>query len=283
MQSSGRGTPRPYESHSIRALQKGADFSFFMLQFQSLRAIPGLHHAVTTRNGGVSSGEYASLNLAFHVGDEAELVRENRRILARELGFDIRKLVTAQQVHGTKIGFPTWREAGRGALDYESAHPAKDALIVAEKEIPVLILVADCAPILLVDPENQVLAVVHAGWRGALAGIARKTVEHLKFDFGTRPENIVAGIGPCLSIENLEVGEEVAAQVAQVDGKSVVSGWEKPHLDLRGLIQRDLASAGVRAENIETLPFCSKDDARFFSHRGQKGVAGRFGIVAWWE
>lgn len=253
-----------------------------MLQFQYLREIPGLRHAVTTRDGGVSSGEYASLNLAFHVGDETETVRENRRISACKIGFNLENLVAAQQVHGDAIQIVHAQDVGRGALDMESAIPNTDALITDTKNLPLLILVADCAPILLVDPKNQVLAVVHAGWRGALAGIASKTVLRMQSEFGSAPEEILAGIGPCLCLENLEIGPEVAAQVAQADAKSVVPGWEKPHLDLRGLISRDLESVGVRAQNVEAMPFCSKDDARFFSHRGQSGIAGRFGIVAWW-
>ncbi len=253
-----------------------------LLQFQFLKDIPNLRHAVTTRHGGVSRGEYASLNLAFHVGDEPEKVRENRRILARQMDFQLEHLVAAQQVHGDAIHIISARDAGRGALDFESAIPNTDAIITAEKNLPLLILVADCAPILLVDPKNQVLAVVHAGWRGALAGIAGKTVRKMQSEFGSAPEDVLVGIGPCLGVENLEIGAEVAAQIREVDDRAIVTGFQKPHLDLRGLIERDLLGAGVIPQKMETMPFCSRDDARFFSHRGQNGVAGRFGIVAWW-
>ncbi|PQV65121.1 hypothetical protein B1R32_102128 [Abditibacterium utsteinense] len=253
-----------------------------LLQFQSLKEIPNLHHAVTTRDGGISSGEYASLNLAFHVGDEPEKVRENRRILSRELGFEIENLVAAQQVHGDGVRIVSTKNQGSGARDFQSAIPNTDALITDKKNLPLLILVADCAPILLVDPKNQVLAVVHAGWRGALAKIASKTVLKMHSNFGSAPEDILAGIGPCLSTENLEIGFEVAAQIEAVDANAIVSGFEKPHLDLRGLIERDLQSAGIIPQKMETMLFCTKDDARFFSHRGQNGVTGRFGIVAWW-
>ncbi|HEX8464547.1 MAG TPA: peptidoglycan editing factor PgeF, partial [Abditibacterium sp.] len=234
-------------------------------------------------NGGTSQADFASLNLAFHVGDDAEHVRENRRLLARELGFPLENLVAAQQVHGDQIHIVTREDAGRGALDFDSALPDTDALLTAENRLPLLILVADCAPIILLDAQKQVLAVVHAGWRGALAGIAGKTARKMQSEFGSRAEDILVGIGPCLSIENLEVGPEVAAQVAEIDAEAVISGFARPHLDLRGLIGRDLQRAGVLPSHIETMPFCTKDDARFFSHRGQNGVAGRFGIVAWWD
>ncbi len=254
-----------------------------LLQFPSLASISGLKHALTTRAGGVSNGEFASLNLGFHVGDDLEKVRENRRILARELGFEPQNLVAAQQVHGDAICTVAARDAGRGALDWNSAIEGTDALVTAEGNLPLLILVADCAPILLVDPEKRVLAVVHAGWRGALAGIAGKTVARMQREFDCNAANILAGVGPCLGVENLEIGTEVAAQIESVDAAAIIGGFEKPHLDLRGMIARDLTGAGVLETHIEAMPFCPVEDARFYSHRGQKGAAGRFGIVAWWS
>ncbi|RYG71321.1 peptidoglycan editing factor PgeF [bacterium] len=254
-----------------------------LLRFPNLAAIPHLKHALTTRDGGVSQGDFTSLNLAFHVADNSDDVVKNRRLLAQELGYSAGALVAAQQVHGDRITIVDELDAGKGANDWDSAIANTDALVTSEVETPLLILVADCAPILLADPEHQVLAVVHAGWRGAVARIASQTVERMASAFGSQPESILAGVGPCLNIENLEIGFEVAEEVEKVDPLAVISGWEKPHLDLRGLIQRDLQSVGVPIQNIEVMPHCSKDDERFFSHRGQNGKAGRFGIVAWWE
>ena len=249
------------------------------LVFPTLAQIPNLRHAITTRDGGFSSGDYASLNLAFHVGDDAETVRRNRRALADELGFDAEKLVAAQQVHGARNTIVGGADAGRGALDWESALPATDAIITAQTELPLLILVADCAPILLVEPQARVLAVVHAGWRGALAGVASDAARAMK-SLGARAEHIRAGIGPCLCPRNLEVGAEVAALFE--DKIALEPHGEKYRLDLRAIIQRDLKSVGV--SQVETMEHCPKDDGEiFFSHRGQNGQAGRFGIVAWWE
>ncbi len=256
------------------------------VQFSVFASIPGFHHALSTRHGGVSQGEFDSLNLAFHVGDEAELVRDNRRSWARQVGFAADHLVAAQQTHGVNIRVVLPEDSGRGALGWDAALPDCDALVTHEKKVPVLILVADCAPLLLVDPTERVCAVVHAGWRGALAGIAGKTVETMRSEWGTNPRDVLAAIGPCLSLENLEVSEEVAAVVEAKDSNSVIraSEWAKPHLDLRGLIQGDLVEAGVSRSNIEVSPFCPKERSDlFFSHRGQNGRAGRFGIVAWWE
>lgn len=253
------------------------------LRFDSFQNIPDLRHALTTRTGGVSSGEYSSLNLAFHVGDDEKAVRKNSKDLAAALGYDASTLVAAQQVHGANSFVVTRQDCGRGALDLESAIPQCDALITCEKNLPLLIQVADCAPILMVDPIEKTLAVVHAGWRGAAAGVASKTLGNMAREFGTSASEILVGIGPCLCTACFEIGEEVAAEVSS---SCVVrkAHWEKPHLDLRALIHTDLRSAGVLAAHIEAMNRCPRcQNEIFFSHRAQNGKAGRFGLVAWWE
>ena len=249
------------------------------LQFSSFSDIPDFRHAVTTRAGGFSVGDFASLNLGFHVGDNAETVRRNRRVLAGELGFNVGNLVCAQQIHGAHCAVVNSSHAGRGAIEWDSALPDTDAIITAETDLPLLILVADCAPILLVDPTARIFAVVHAGWRGALGGVAAGAVVKME-ELGARRENIRAGIGPCLCARNLEVGGEVAALI---EDKTVIeASGEKFTLDLRALVRRDLENAGVN--RIEIMENCPKDEgAIFFSHRGQNGRAGRFGIVAWFD
>lgn len=251
------------------------------LSFDSLRKIPHLRHAITTREGGVSQREYSALNLASHVGDDADDVRENRRRLAGELNFDHLNLVSAQQVHGANAMIVTQKYSRRGALDWDSAISETDALIVNEKQIPLLILVADCAPILIADSKREILAVVHAGWRGAAEKIASQTIAKMQDECGAQVEDLQVGIGPCLCAKCFEIGEEVAAKVPS---KFLIEGFEKPHLDLRALIQGDLLAKGVLPSRIETMNHCPKcENEMFFSHRGQNGKAGRFGLVAWWQ
>lgn len=245
-----------------------------------MQSIPNLRHAVTTRDGGVSQREYSALNLAFHVGDDAKDVIENRKLLASSLEFDAKTLVCAQQVHGADSKVVTKKYAGRGALDWNSAILETDALIVNEKQVPILVLVADCAPILIVDFKREILAVVHAGWRGAVAKIASQTISQM-IEYGTQVKDLQVGIGPCLCVDCFEIGEEVAAQIPQ---QCLIEGFKKPHLDLRALIQSDLLAKGVLPSCIETMNHCPKcDKEMFFSHRGKNGKTGRFGLVAWWE
>ncbi len=271
--------------------------SISTLQFAALAAVSGLRHAVTTRTGGVSRAPYGSLNLGYHVGDDPARVSENRRKLAAHLGLDANALVAAQQTHGARARVVEASCHGRGALDYESAIPDTDALLVRETGLPVLMLVADCAPILLADAKQHVLAAVHAGWRGAVARIASQTVMKMQEEFGSLPAEIRAGIGPCLCPPCFEIGDEVAQAARAIDAAAVqeanatnvtwpgMPGSEaKPYLDLRALLRHDLQSAGVREEHLEVMPRCPRcDTATWFSHRGENGKTGRFGMVAWWE
>jgi YfiH family protein len=245
--------------------------------------IPGLRHVITTRHGGVSKSTFTSLNLGFHVDDDAAAVQKNRRLLAKAAEFEIENLVAAQQVHSDQIHIVQKEDAGRGALDWETAIPDTDALITIEENIPLLIKVADCAPVLLADADNHVLGVAHAGWRGAVAGISGKTTRKMT-ELNADPKSTFAGIGPCLCTKCLEVGEEVADLVTPHYPEAVRTSNKKPHLDLREMIRQDLIEAGLKTDHIEAMPDCPRcNTQKYFSHRGENGNTGRFGLVAWWE
>ena len=247
-------------------------------------AVPGLRHALSTRQGGVSEGAYASLNLGYHVEDAPERVTENRRRFAVAAGYDPAALVTARQVHGTRLAQVGATERGRGALDWESAIAETDGLLVAEARVPVAILVADCAPVLIADPVRRALALVHAGWRGALGCIASAAVRALAAD-GCRPQDLHVGIGPTLCTACLEVSEEIGEAVAAEFGEGAVDrSGAKPHLRLHAMLAADLAGAGVSPPQISAHPACTRCRSdRFFSYRAQGGRAGRLALAAWWE
>jgi len=255
----------------------------YLESFYFFSHISGLRHAISTRHGGVSKSTFTALNLAFHVGDDAAAVQKNRRLLAKSAEFEIDNLVAAQQVHGDQIHIVGKEDAGRGALDFESAIPDVDALITTEKNIPLLIQVADCAPVLLVDVDTRVLATAHAGWRGAASGIAGKTMQKMT-ELNADPKSTFAGVGPCLCMKCLEVGEEVAELITPLYPEAVQLYHKKPHLNLREMIRQDLIEAGLKADHIEAMDECPRCDTRkYFSHRGEEGNTGRFGLVAWWE
>lgn len=253
------------------------------LQFPNLQ-IDGLQCAITTRHGGTSAGNYASLNLGFHVGDNPETVRENRQVVARTLGCNLENLTCAQQTHGTNIEIIAAENRGRGALNYDSAIPNCDALVTQTAQTPLMILVADCAPLLFIDVKNRALAVVHAGWRGATQRIASKTVAKMKEVFGTNPQDLRVGIGLTLCISCFQIGSEVAHIAGEIAPQSIILKGENRFLDVRELLREDLRSVRVLDSQIETMPNCPKCETKtFFSHRGENGQTGRFALVAQWN
>lgn len=242
-----------------------------------LAAIPNLHHGFSTRLGGVSEGPYATLNLGEQVGDAPEAVRENRRRFVAALVPGVSGLVLhlalaeANQVHGARILEVT--EAGTHDAD-------ADALVTDAPRIAVAVRTADCAPLLLAaldaDGNAQQVAAVHAGWRGATAGIAGAAVAHLA---ARAPARIVAAIGPTIGVEDFEVGDEVVAAA-----RASLAGDEPPtrpgqsgkrHLDLVSLLVLQLERAGVAREHIDAVGGSTSDASRYFSHRRDRGVTGR--------
>ncbi len=141
-----------------------------MLAWPSLDAL-GVDAFVTTRHGGVSAGPYGTLNLGLHVGDTPADVVVNRRRVAAALGTDLGDFVFCQQAHGRRVAVVSGAERGRGALAVDDAIASTDALVTTDPGTVLAILVADCVPIILIDPQAQVLACVHAGWRGTVAGV----------------------------------------------------------------------------------------------------------------
>lgn len=234
--------------------------------------------AVTGRDGGVSEGELASLNLSFEVGDDSARVVANRKIVADNLGFDFRDLVVPRQVHGIRVKVVGEQDRGRGADPAEPGVAACDALVTSTPMIPLGVLVADCAPVVLYDPAQPAIGIVHVGWRGAIGRIAQKAVETMAGELGCRPRDIKVGIGPCLQPLSLEVS---MSEAMQAEGEFhqqpavLYDAGVKPHLDIPYMVKQQLLDAGVWLRNIEDSRMDTLDARRFFSHRGQSGQAGR--------
>jgi len=246
-------------------------------------SLPGLRHALSTRHGGASEGAFSTLNLGYHVEDDPVRVTENRRRFAAAAGYAPETLITAQQVHGARLAWVGRADRGCGALDWASAVPETDGLLTAEPGVPVAILVADCAAMLIADPVRRALALVHAGWRGALDRIASAAVRALA-EAGSRPEDLRVGISPTLCPACLEVSDEIGAAVAAEFGEAVIDFREKPHLRIHAMLAADLAGAGVSPAQIAAHPDCTRCRTdKYFSHRGQDGRAGRLALVAWWD
>ncbi|MGC4114653.1 MAG: peptidoglycan editing factor PgeF [Myxococcales bacterium] len=234
-------------------------------------------HAFSTREGGVSEGPFASLNLGRSVGDAPERVAENARRFAQELGLTPGQLVSANQVHGETL------------LEVTSAQPGPvvpaaigdaDALFTRTRGVALGIRTADCVPVLVHAPDVGAIAAIHAGWRGSVVGIAGKAVVRLKEQYGADPRKMIAVIGPHIRSCCYEVSPEVAGRFEARFGAGLAApggeGKAGPMLDLETANRRALAEAGIVPENLEALPECTScHPQRFFSHRRDQGRSGR--------
>jgi YfiH family protein len=239
---------------------------------------------VTTRRGGVSAGSYATLNLSFAVGDEEANVRENRRRTAAALGATPADFVFAAQVHGSHAEVVSAADRGRGTLAAGDAAGPADALVTATPGTVLAILVADCVPIVLYDPTAHVLACVHAGWRGTVARTAQAALAAMR-PLGTRPRDIVAGIGPSIAADAYHVGDEVACAGRDAFGGRAQAllrpaGPGRWLFDLAAANRHILRTAGVPDSQIHTAATpTGPDPGLFFSHRAER-PCGRFALAA---
>ncbi|MBK8921418.1 MAG: peptidoglycan editing factor PgeF [Saprospirales bacterium] len=221
--------------------------------------------AESTRHGGVSQGPYASLNLGKNTADRPDHVAENLRLFCAALGFSPGQIAWSRQVHGAEVSTVTNPGGASGF----------DALITQTPGIVLAVSVADCAPVLVFDTENQAVATIHAGWRGAAAGIVQKTLERMAAQFGTRGAHCVAYIGTCIDVCSFEVGPEVAAEFA-TDFKRPGPGHRKFFIDLKKACAAQLETFGVPSGQIEHSAYSTVLHGNdYFSHRLSGGVTGR--------
>src|SRR5688500_14323213 len=236
----------------------------------------GVPHAFSTRVGGVSEGAFASLNLGNpsngEVRDSAENIEENWRRFAGAAGMGERVVRRVSQVDGCGVvGADGKNELGGGCAD---------AIVTRDDACAVAVRVADCVAVLLASEDGKVVAAVHAGWRGVVAGVVRAAVQRMQADRG---RSIVAAIGPCISFDAFEVGMEVVETFGRLFPTNPPVRVEengKGRVDLREAVRRQLVEAGLSAGAIDTPDRCTvsnKDE--FFSHRRDDGVTGRMAAV----
>jgi YfiH family protein len=233
--------------------------------------IASARYALTDRYGGVSRPPYDTLDLGDHVGDDPAAVSENRRLLALELGLDPTDLVFMQQVHGAEVAVLD------RAPEPGEAPPVADALVTTRPGLGLVVLVADCVPVLLAARRSDVVAVAHAGRRGVVAGVVGATVSTMR-DLGARADRMVAVVGPAVCGSCYEVPSEMADEVvAVVPSARATTRRGTPGLDLRAGVVAQLLAAGV--ETVEADPWCTAESRDLYSHR-RDGVTGRFaGVV----
>lgn len=261
------------------------------VSFPALEQFDFIRHGSSTKQGGVSEGIYKSMNLGFNRGDLEERVFENYRLFSESLGSSHKDLVFTDQVHKDRVRVATSADRGMG-IHRKRTYSEIDGHITKEEGVPLVIFFADCVPIFYVDPVVKAIGATHSGWRGTVLRIAAKTVYQMELEFKSKPEDIVAVIGPCICKQCYEVSEDVANEFMNNFTKEQ---WEeflqknpkqddqeqKYQLDLWEANRLILLEAGLKPENIVVSELCTMCQSNlFFSHRATKGQRGSMvGII----
>jgi len=227
---------------------------------QLLNKFPNLTHTFTTINDG---------NLAFHVGDKKENVIKNHQKLAQKLHYKLEKLVHMKQIHSDIVKIVDEND--------DFLHPPTcDALITNKKEIPLMVMVADCSPVLFYDPIQEVIAVAHAGRAGAFSNIVHNVVQSFRKDFHSKTQNILVSIGPAICQECYEVGKEIYLEAKKKELHYACKKQnDKYHLDIRAILQKQLLDEKILQNNIEITNICSFCHPLYYSYR-ENPQSGRF-------
>jgi len=246
-----------------------------MVDFYQFEVLGNQHkciHAVTTK----SLSEPCGLSLALHTGEDIESIIDNRKKVSSLFGLgDDLYFIVANQTHSDHIVVITEEET-KGWKGLDDAVADCDALITNKKGVVLSIMTADCVPVLLYDKENEVVAAIHAGWKGTEAKIVAKTVQRMIEVYGSNPEDIMAGIAPSIGRCCYEVGKDVAQHFFDTP-EAFISIGEKYMLDLPFINKKQLLDVGLKEENIEMSGICTACEVdRFFSYRKEQGCSGRF-------
>lgn len=246
-----------------------------VVQFESFNRIGIVNHGFSTKHGGVSNGCYATMNLSFARGDDEQLVKENFTRFARAIGVTYESLVLSDQIHETEVVAVTKEDVGRGLrTSKKEKYRGVDGLMTNEPEVTLTTFYADCVPLFFVDPVKKVVALSHAGWRGTVKGIAKKTIEAMKNEYGSKPEDIFVGIGPSIQDCCYEVSEDVINEFENQHNRAIIDkiatrkANSKYMLNLQEANKLLLLEVGVNKGNITISDLCTQchsDD--FFSHR----------------
>jgi YfiH family protein len=255
-----------------------------ILFFENLLKYREIRHFVTTRTGGFSNPPYDALNLGFHVADDPEHVINNRKRLAATIGIPLNHFTIGRQIHSGHVTMVSEDLRGEGSTHHREAINATDAMVTNVADICLMVLVADCVPMLFFDPARRVIGVAHAGWKGTLHCIARNTVRAMQNAFGSSPGDIIVGIGPSIGPCCYEVGPEVIARVKgefHTTKEYIVKESKdgKGYFDLWKANLQQLLRGGIQRKNIEMAMTCTcHNPDLFFSYRHQRGNTGRFGV-----
>ncbi|OLZ09792.1 peptidoglycan editing factor PgeF [Sulfobacillus thermosulfidooxidans] len=248
--------------------------------YLSWQVTEGIQAIFTTRQGGVSFSPFDTLNISFNVGDLPSAVMENRRRVLADIDHDLSQLVMAEQVHHNQVAWVAPHDAGAGAMASRTALPGLDGLLTHSDRVVLGMGFADCVPIFIAVPQDHVVGLLHAGWRGTVRGVQRQAIELLKEE-GIDLRQIHIGIGPSIGPCCYEVDERVANEFrAQMGGDAPLVATRAGHylLDLWEANRQQLVELGIPNANIDISRWCTACHGdQFFSYRRDHGHTGRMG------
>ncbi len=268
-------------------IERHGDQCMYLL-YEHLSHQADLRHGVFTRKGGHSAPPFDGLNVALTTGDDPESARRNQAVVSRAMGLP---LVSARIAHGNDVCVVERATPDESAAQLRERlrQISADAMVTAEPGLGLFWGFGDCAPILLYDPRQRVLALAHGGWRGAAGAIGPRTLAVMEERFGCRPADVLAGVGPAIQACCYQVDEHVRRTFAlePVAHENVVfaeradgDGQPTLYLDVTTSNARQLLAAGVLPEHLEVAPFCTGcEEELFYSHRKRRHADGRFGVV----
>lgn len=251
------------------------------LTFHNLSDINGVKHLFSTKLGGVSQNEFASMNLSYTRGDCKEHVDENFRRISRVLQVETEAIVCSDQTHTSHIRVVTQEDAGKGVTrkrDYTDV----DGLLTNEKKLVLATFYADCVPLYFVDPKKRIIGLAHSGWRGSVLKIGKCMVQKMQNEFGCSAKDIIVGIGPSICQECYEVDDVVVDEIKEhFEHPDIFYRKKENHkyqLDLWKLNKHILLDAGILEEHIELPDLCTCcNHDKLFSHRATGGKRGNLG------
>ena len=250
------------------------------ISFPGLAATGCVRHGFSTREGGVSRGVYRSMDLSYTRGDDKAAVDENFRRFCAGIGIDPASLVSTQQTHTTRVIRVTEKDRGNG-ITKPQAYADVDGLVTNVPGLPLITYHADCVPLFFVDPARKAIGLAHSGWKGTAGRIGEETVKVMGREFGSRPEDMVAAVGPSICRKCYEVSKDVYAAFADrfspEDMEAVFDRKDdgKYQLDLWEANRRVLMEAGIRPENISVTGFCTHcHPDLLWSHRALGNARG---------
>ena len=255
------------------------------LEFEAFKKQSWLTHAFSTRLGGVSLGCFASMNLGFGRGDDDAAVAENYRRLGEAVGFDWTKVVLSHQTHTTNVRLVTKADAGKGTVR-ERDYTDVDGLITNEPGLPLVTFYADCVPLYFADLAHKAIGLSHSGWRGTVGRMGEQTLKAMEEAFGTKPQDVIAAVGPSICGDCFEVGPEVVAEFANAFSNDQMKqichagNGDRSYLNLWQANRIILEEAGVPEQNISVTNLCTRcNPDLLYSHRIMGAQRGNLAAI----